>query len=84
MQTNLAREALLERRQVISDTTLLWDKLSLEQKFAASSLTQLGYDLIFIRKSKTSRLAFLAYQEKMATITEEGEINISPQVTLRP
>ena len=41
------REVLLERRQknVIVDT--LWEKLSLVQKFATSSLVQFGYDLTY-------------------------------------
>jgi len=60
MQATAQRETLLERRRqynIASNT--LWDKLSLAQKFAASSLTQFGYDLTYIRNSNIKSLAIL-------------------------
>ena len=55
----LEREVLLERRQYTAEQSNLWDKLSLAQKFATSSLIQFGYDLSFIRSSKTGNIAYL-------------------------
>lgn len=84
MQAVLEREVLLERRQYIPEHSNLWDKLSLAQKFAASSLTQFGYDIAFIRNSQSGSLAILLCDGNAATITDEGEINTSPDITIRP
>jgi hypothetical protein len=84
MQATAQREALLERRQqtnIATDT--LWNKLTLAQKFAASSLTQFGYDLTYIRNSNTRGLAILLCNDNAATITSEGEINTSPNIVIR-
>jgi hypothetical protein len=84
MQATAQRETLLERRvqsDIVKDT--LWDKLSLAQKFAASSLTQFGYDLIYIRNSSTGNLAILLCNGNAATISTEGEIDTSPNITIR-
>ena len=84
MQAVLEREVLLERRQYIPEQSNLWDKLSLAQKFAASSLTQFGYDIAFIRNSQSGSLAILLCDGNAATISDEGEINTSPDITIRP
>lgn len=84
MQATVQREILLERRQqnnFAADT--LWNKLSLAQKFAASSLTQFGYDLTYIRNSNVGNLAILLCNENAATISSEGEINTSPDIVIR-
>jgi len=83
MQALLEREVLLERRHYTPEQSVLWDKLSLAQKFAASSLTQFGYDLAFIRNSIDGGLAILLCNGSAATITGEGEINTSPNITVR-
>jgi hypothetical protein len=76
-------EGLFERRQqgLVSDA--MWDRLSLAQKFAASSLMQFGYDLSYVRNSKAQRLAILLCNENIATISSEGEIDTSPDIMLR-
>ncbi|MEW6983858.1 hypothetical protein AAD001_14485 [Colwelliaceae bacterium 6471] len=84
MQALAEREVLLERRHYIPEQSNLWDKLSLAQKFAASSLTQFGYDLAFIRNSNRGSLAILLCNGNAATISGEGEINTSPDITIRP
>ena len=84
MQATAQREVLLERRQqqnIATDT--LWNKLSLAQKFAASSLTQFGYDLTYIRNSNVGSLAILLCNDNAATISSEGEINTSPDIIIR-
>jgi len=77
------REALLERRHFTPEQSTLWDNLSLAQKFAASSLTQFGYDLAFIRSHTEGSLAILMCDNNAATITDDGEINTSPDITIR-
>ena len=84
MEAVLSREVLLERRQYVAEQSTLWDKLSLAQKFAASSLTQFGYDIAFIRNSKSGSLAILMCEGNAATISDEGEINTSPDIVIRP
>ena len=84
MQVATQREALLERRaQNNISKNSLWDNLSLAQKFAASSLTQFGYDLTYIRNSRSGSLAILLCNGNPATISSEGEINTSPDITIR-
>jgi len=83
-QVVIQRESLLERRQqdnAVIDT--LWDKLSLAQKFAASSLIQFGYELAYIRSNRTDNIAILLCNGYPATISTEGEINTTPYITIR-
>ncbi len=83
-QATAQRETLLERRvQNNVATSALWHKLSLAQKFAASSLTQFGYDLTYIRNSQTGNLAILLCNGNAATISLEGEIDTSPDIVIR-
>lgn len=83
MQAIAEREVLLERRQRNLAPETLWNKLSLAQKFAASSLTQFGYDLTYIRNSKVGSMAILLCNDNAATISSEGEIDTSPDIIIR-
>lgn len=84
MQASLNnRESLLERRHNSTEKNTLWDKLTLSQKFAASSLTQFGYDLAYIRNSHEGSLAILLCDDNTATISDDGDINTSPKITVR-
>jgi len=84
MQAMAEREVLLERRQQELTPENLWNKLSLAQKFAASSLTQFGYDLTYIRNSNNvGSLAILLCNDSVATISSEGEIDSSPSIVIR-
>jgi hypothetical protein len=84
MQALSDRETLLERRQYTHEQVTLWDKLSLAQKFAASSMTQFGYDLSFIRNSNNGSIAVLQCNDKAATINSEGDVDTSPDIIIRP
>lgn len=77
------KEVLLERRHYTPDQSVLWNKLSSEQKFSTNSLNQFGYDLAFVRNSANGNTAILLCNGNPATITDEGEINMSPQITVR-
>jgi len=83
MQALASREVLLERRQSFPQHSTLWERLSLAQKFAASSLTQFGYDLAFIRNSNAGSLAILMCNGNAATISTEGEIDTAPDIIIR-
>ena len=83
MQAVLKRETLLERRVDNKDPSLLWDDLTLAQKFAASSLLQFGYELFYIRSQQTSKLAILFCNGNPATISADGDINTMPTLHIR-
>jgi hypothetical protein len=83
MQALSQREVLLERRQQNAVVETLWEKLSLAQKFSASSLAQFGYDLTYIRNSNAGNLAILLCNGSAATISSEGEIDTSPDIVIR-
>ena len=84
MQATAVRETLLERRlQETANMDSLWEKLSLAQKFAASSLTQFGYKLAYIRTSNVGDLAILICNDNAATISSEGEIDTFPNIEIR-
>lgn len=77
------RDVLLERRQQSIEEAGLWDKLSLPQKFASSSLTHCGYELSYIRQSNAGNLAILLRDDNSATVDKEGDINTNPNITIR-
>lgn len=83
VQALVEREVLLERRIAQSEQESLWDKLSLAQKFAASSLTQFGYDLAYIRSSQQGNVAILLRDSAVATIADDGEIDTAPTIKIR-
>jgi len=77
------KQPVVERRHEPPEQSVWWSKLSLAQKFSASSLGKFGYELAFIRNDKGRSLAILTCNGGVAVITEDGEINTSPDVNLR-
>lgn len=81
MQALPSKETRLERRgQKTLSRSVLWEMLSLAQKFAASSLLQFGYQLTYIRNGNT---AIMLCDDNIATICLEGEIDSTPDITIR-
>lgn len=75
---------IIERRKTPPEQSIWWEKLSLAQKFSASSLGKFGYELCFIRNVDTSnRIAVLSCNDTIAVIKEDGEIDTSPDIKLR-
>lgn len=75
---------MLERRQTTApEHSTWWNKLSLAQKFSASSLGKFGYELAFVRNEGGRNLAVLTCASGVAVITEDGEINTSPDIKIR-
>lgn len=84
MAVAMQREDLLERRlPTQGDFDDLWEELTLAQKFAASSLTQFGYKLNFIRDFHDTHMAVLSCNENIAVISKGGEINTHPNIEIR-
>ena len=74
---------MIERRQASLEHSIWWDKLSLAQKFSASSLGKFGYELAFVRHEKGRNIAVLTCASDVAVITEDGEINTAPDIRIR-
>lgn len=78
------RNVLLDRRVHNSmSENVLWNQLSLAQKFSASSLAQFGYELSYIRHCNYGDVAIMLCNGNAATISTEGEIDSSPEIMMR-
>jgi len=73
----------VERRQEPPEQSVWWSKLSLAQKFSASSLGKFGYELMFVRNEQGRSIAFLICNGGTATISEDGDINTSSNEKMR-
>ena len=78
-----SKGTLVERRGEQPEHSVWWSKLSLAQKFSASSLGKFGYELAFIRNENGHSLAILTCNGGIAVVTEDGEINTSPNIRIR-
>lgn len=70
-----------------SDSTEIdhWQRLNAVQKFAFYGLGKFGYELLFVRNSRTSAsLAVARLNEQLVTIDIDGEIDFAPDIVLRP
>jgi hypothetical protein len=88
MENKPFRDTLIERRDLCVEGNVSansdWQKLTLAQRFSATSLTKYGYELLFIRYSCSSSIAVMVLQNGTpATISEDGDINTSPDIYIR-
>lgn len=81
MQTQV--KPMLERRREAPEQSVWWSKLTLAQKFSASSLGKFGYELSFIRNENGQSAAVLQCSGGVAVISEDGDIDTSPTITIR-
>ncbi|MEH6383492.1 MAG: hypothetical protein ACI9N3_000715 [Colwellia sp.] len=79
----LQKQPFTERRKEPPEHSVWWKKLSLAQKFSAGSLGKFGYELLFIRNEEGRSIAVLSNNNGTVIITEDGEINGSPEITIR-
>lgn len=77
------KNPILDRRKQVPEQSTWWFKLSLAQKFSASSLGKFGYELSFIRNDEGHSLAVLRCDSGIAVVTEDGDINTSPNIKMR-
>lgn len=73
----------VERRRIAPEQSMSWGKLSLAQKFSASSLGKFGYELAFIRRDGSATSAILLCSGGVAVISDDGEIDTSPNIKIR-
>ena len=88
MENKPFRDTLIERRDLcaVGDVSANsdWQKLTLAQRFSATSLTKYGYELLFIRNACSSGTAVMVLQNgTAATISEDGDINTAPDISIR-
>ncbi|NQY86920.1 MAG: hypothetical protein HRT51_04085 [Colwellia sp.] len=74
---------MLERRKTPAEHPVWWKKLSLAQKFSASSLGKFGCELAFVRNEPGQNIAVLTCDSGVAVITEDGDINTAPNIHIR-
>lgn len=82
-QKQVDGQMFVERRGESPSQSIWWNRLSLAQKFSASSLGKFGYELAFVRNDDGRSLAVLTCHGGLAVITEDGEINSSPDIQVR-
>jgi len=82
MSNKVTRDILIERRQPHQEKNL-WHQLTLSQRFSASSLSNSGYHLAFIRCSKGRSFAVLIKGSYCTTIADDGDINTKPIIHVR-
>ena len=83
MEERQFRDPLIERRHHQEQHEELWTHLTIAQKFSASSLSKYGYELAFIRRSAAGNVAVMLLDGNATTISCDGEINTSPDITIR-
>ena len=88
MENEPYRNSLIERRHSCVEGELDknkdWKKLTLAQRFSVQSLTKYGYELRFTRFTSKGSTAVLALKNGTpATITEDGDINTTPDIQIR-
>ena len=83
MQVSANAQTLHERRSYKPEQSALWDRLNTTQKFAATSLTQFGYELTCIRKSEAGSIAILICGENVASINNDGDIDTTSKIVIR-
>ena len=75
---------LSEDRRFSSPTRqALMSRLTMSQKFAVNSLNQYGYNLEFVRIDESSSMAVMMAGSNIATVDAQGDINTSPELTIR-
>ncbi len=77
------KKPIIERRHEPPEQSVWWSKLSLAQKFSASSLGKFGYELAFVRHENGKSLAVLICNGGVAVVSEDGDINTSPDINIR-
>jgi hypothetical protein len=79
----LQKQPFNERRHESPEHSVWWEKLTLAQKFSSGSLGKFGYQLLFIRNNNGRSIAVLSNNSGTVIITEDGEIDGSPDITIR-
>ena len=83
METMDTTSQLIDRRRVNIEPSLWWERLTLAQKFATSSMTKFGYTLAFVRNTNNGKLAVMLCNGRVSTVSEDGEIETMPNIMIR-
>ncbi|REL30400.1 hypothetical protein [Thalassotalea euphylliae] len=84
MESRSKKLSTEERRHSRATEGELLSNMTMSQKFSVNSLIQYGYHFAFTRGSEHGTLAVLLCGNSVATVDEQGEINTSPGLSLRP
>lgn len=83
MESERERDSLIERRHTSLQESDCWDRLTLSQRFSANCLAKYGYQLAFVRTSESGSLAILTNHNQSTTISDDGNINTTPNIKIR-
>ena len=83
MENKQYRDSLIERRHLSEQQSEWWDRLTLAQKFSASSLAKYGYELAFVRSSAAGSLAVMMQDTNVSTVADDGDIDTNPDIHIR-
>ena len=83
MENINSRDPLIERRHNNAPKSNNWEKLTLAQRFSASSLAKYDYELMFVRVSESGSLAVLIHDGHCVTIADDGDINTRATIHTR-
>lgn len=84
MESNSKKLNVTERRHSQANEGELLSNMTMSQKFSVNSLIQYGYHFAFSRDSEHGAVAVLLCGNSIATVDQQGEINTSPRLSLRP
>ena len=60
-----------------------WNHLNNAQKFAVGSLDKYGYEILFVRQENNLSLVVMSLGDAMATVDQEGNIDMEPNIKYR-
>ncbi|WP_111978771.1 hypothetical protein [Algibacillus agarilyticus] len=69
-----------DRRHTELDEKHWWASLNCAQQVSANSLSNVGYELAFIRDGNT---AVFRLDDSVVTVDIEGDPNLNPNITIR-
>jgi hypothetical protein len=83
MEKKHYRDILIERRDLTAESDDFWEKLTLAQKFSASSLKKYGYEPAFIRNYDAGCYAVMIQNGDFATVSADGDIDTNADIHIR-
>ncbi|MDX3772680.1 hypothetical protein QE250_00965 [Chromatiaceae bacterium AAb-1] len=72
-----------DRRHTDKDLYYFWETLNPAQQFSVIELQRFGYELMFVRQTADNSLAVLFNNSRMASVDQNGQIDIDPAIQLR-
>ncbi|AWB66537.1 hypothetical protein C2869_08890 [Saccharobesus litoralis] len=72
-----------ERRHNKMEARDWWGKLSYAQQATANGLTNVGYELAFVRGDDKDNLAVFKLDDNLITVDRDGDADLMPSIQIR-